>query len=173
MLSLTKENNIDPAGIEQVTIWMYPPEASYPGADSLKPGLVNAKYCTAVACVHRKLTLDTLSQMDHPQILSLMEKITVIADDNLESMSCKLNIRMKDGRTFSKDAYLTPRDYCFNMEENAQLIRSLIPEMDLPEERIEKIIAMIKNLELCKDIRELMKILVFPGKKIIPHRLPF
>ena len=173
MLSLTKENNIDPGEVEQVTIWMHPPEASYPGADSLKPGLVNAKYCTAVACVHRKLTLDTLSQIDHPQVLSLMEKITVIADDNLESMSCKLNIGMKDGRIFSKDAYLTPKDYCFSMEQDAELMRSLIPEMDLPKERIEKIIAMIKNLELCNDIHELMNILVFPGKKIIPNRLPF
>ena len=74
---------------------------------------------------------------------------------------------------FSKDAYFSPKDYCFSMEKYADLIRSLIPEMNLPEERIEKMITMIKNFELCNDIHELMNILVFPGEKIIPRRLPF
>jgi len=172
MLDLTLEHNIDPDGIEEVTVWMYPPEAGYPGANVAKPGLVSGIYCCAVAGVFRKLTLETVDQSEDPRVLSLMQKIKVVPDDSLQSMSARLQIKMKDGRAFRKDAHLTFKDYCYSFEKDAQLIRSLIPEMGLPADQVERVIEKIHHLESCGDIRDLIKMLVFPGKKATKfHRL--
>ena len=81
---------------------------------------------------------------------------------------------MKDGRMFSKETRLTHQDYCFNLDKDIELIRSLLPEMVLPEERVDKIIKLIENLEDCEDVSQLMQMLTFPRKaKAARYVLPF
>ena len=174
MLNLVGEHDIKPDQVEQVTINMSPIEAFYPGANSLKPGLVSVQYCTAIACVHRKITLATITQMDNPAVLSFMQRIEIVPDDQLKPLSCKMSIKMKDGRVFAKDAYTTQQDYCFSLDKDIELIRSLLPEMVLPEERVDKVINLIRDLEDCRDVSQLMQLLTSPEKvKAARYVLPF
>ncbi|MFH1169733.1 MAG: MmgE/PrpD family protein [Chloroflexota bacterium] len=175
MLELVQKHGIKPDQVTGVTIDMSPLEASYPGADSLKPGLVSVQFCTAVACVHRKITLATISRLDDPDVLRFMPKVKIVPDEQLRPLSCRMTVKMKDGRVFDKDASnVSQQDYCFSLDRDIELIRSLLPEMALPQDRVGQAISLVKGLEGCQDIGQLVQLLVSPVKvKAARYVLPF
>ncbi len=158
MLSLVRKYNLKPDDIKQITISMNPTEVQYPGAYSKKPGPVSIRYCTAVACVHRKVTWLTMSQSGNTDVLNLMEKIAVIPDYDLKPLSCKFSISVKGSTAIYEDANSTTADYCYNLEQEIKLITSMFEEMVLPAEKMLKIIRKIKELEYCEDIGDFIQL---------------
>jgi len=163
MLSLVRKHDLRPADIERITIGMNPSDVQYPGADSVEPGPVSIRYCTAVACVHRKVTWLTMEQSDNTEVSDLVKRITLIPDRDLEPLSCKFDISVKEGNNIHEEVHGTTADFCYDLNREIELIISMFEEMVLPPEKMLKIIERIKGLEHCEDISELINLSVLSG----------
>ena len=166
MIAAAREYNIDAGDVQQITVGMCPWEAAFPGAKTI------VQLHVAQACVHKRLTMKDIIQVDDPEVNRLIPKINVVPDESLGPLSCRLSITLNDGRILNKDMLLSYKDYCFSLDEDTELITSLIPEMTLPKENAIKVIEMIRNLEDCEDIGEIMAVCQAPIKrKVVPLRL--
>lgn len=172
MLSLLQENNLMAEDIESIEITLPQRFAQYPGINSLKPGLISAQYGLAVACVHKKITLTTMSDLDNAQVINLMRRVTVKGDEKVLPPSCELSVRVKNKGILSKDMHLTHKDHSYSFDETKKLIESFIPEMAVPEEKARKMMDLIAEMEAWKSVDELMEVMKNPGRKSKRIKLP-
>jgi len=172
VLALVQEHDISPEDIEGVEVRMPPTRVQYPSINSLKPSLMSAQYCVAVACVHRKVTLPLLADIQNRRVRGLMPKIRMVPDEGVNHPGCKLAITLRDGRVLKKGMAVTHEDYCYSFDEEQRLIESLISEMALPAERVKRMVELIANMESWKSVDELMQILSYSPRKVKRIRLP-
>lgn len=158
MLSVIQEQDIEPSKIRKVKVVMSPIEALYPGADSMKPGPMSLQYCISMAVCERRITTSVQDGVVNPCILNLMAKIEVTRDENIAPLSCRLNVVTMEGGTFEKYINFDTKGFSFSEEE--ELVRSLIPEMKIPEQRVVEAIEMLRNLETCEDITRFIDLIV-------------
>ena len=156
MLGLVQEYNIEPSQIQNVKLRLSPVEALYPGADSMKPGPMSLQYCLAVAACERKVTPSAIDGVVNPCISNLMTKIKVIPDESIAPLSCKLILTTANQGTLEREEKIG----ISNFADEVELVKSLIPEMKTPRQKVMKAIEMIKNLEACEDISRLVDLLV-------------
>lgn len=158
MLSLVQEHNIEPSQIQEVEVRMSPMEALYPGADSMKPGPMSLQYCLAMAACEQKISASAIDGVTTACISNLMTKIKVLPDKSIVPLSCRLTVATVGQGTFEKYTNFDTRDCSF--DEEAGVIKTLFPEMTIPEPRILKAIEVIRNLETCQDVTQLIDLLV-------------
>ncbi len=156
MLGLVREHNIEPSQIRDVELRMSPVEALYPGANSMKPGPMSLQYCLAMAACERNISTAAIEGEVNACITGLMPKIKVVPDEKLVPLRCKLTVVTKNKGTLENQAEIGVTGFA----EELELVKSLIPEMKISKKKAEKAIAMIKNLEACRDINELIDLLV-------------
>ena len=92
-----------------------------------------------------------------------MKRITLIPDRDLEPLSCKFDISVKEGNNIHEEVYGTTADFCYDLNREIELIISMFEEMVLPPEKMLKVIEKIKRLEHCEDISELINLSVLGG----------
>ena len=166
MLTLVQEHNFTPDDVAKVEVVMSPKEALAPGASSPKPGMISVAYCLAIACVYHKVSLAAMADIGNKKVLEFMPRVTVIPDDSVEPLSCKLTVTLKDGKVLRKDIIATEKDYCYNFSEDRKLVEGLIPEMAIPTGQAQKVIELIANMENWESTDELIKTLSSPGRKV-------
>jgi len=166
MMALVKEHNFTPDDVAKVEVVMSPKEALAPGAGSPKPGMISVAYCLAVACVHHKVSLAAMADIENKRVLEFMPKVTLIPDDSVKPLSCKLTVTLKNGKVLRKDIMATEKDYCYSFNEDRKLIEALIPEMAIPAERAHKVIELIADMENWESTDELIKALSYPGRTV-------
>ncbi len=174
MLDMVCEYDIVPRDIERIELRLSPRFVVYPGINSLKPGLISAQYCLAVACVHRKMTLRAVADMNNPTIRDTMTKIVVKGDETILPPACKLSIILKDKQVLTKDMAATYRDYSFGFnEEQEYVLESLAPEMAVSKANVKRVIDLIADLENWKSVSRFMQAVAQPTRKGERIRLPF
>jgi 2-methylcitrate dehydratase PrpD len=122
---------------------------------------------TAVATRRPSIEHFTEKAIRNPDILSVAEKITVEMDRSLDRADsippAKMEIRMKNGKTYSKqvDHPLGSPEVPMSFEDCAKKFRdcSFYMVNKLPEKQIERVIELVGQLEELKDVGEIMKCL--------------
>ena len=156
MLRLVQEHDIEPSQIREVELRMSPIEALYPGADSMKPGPMSLQYCLAMAACERKISTAAIDGVVNPCISDLMTKIKVLPDETIVPLKCKLTVTTVDQGILERDEKVG----ITNLADEVELVKSLIPEMRTPSQKVMKAIEVMKNLEACEDITQLIDLLV-------------
>jgi 2-methylcitrate dehydratase PrpD len=148
---LCEEHNIryeDVERVEAVVNWL---ETQYPSPafatqreDTAAPRRGGTKYYSAYGVVARGFPM-LQGTPDPPQVLDLMNRVTIIPSHEMTLFGPRITIFTKDGRSYTKQA--TGREFMWDFDEEARRIRAIVPGVPIPAARFEQMIATCRDLE--------------------------
>jgi len=154
---LCAENNIryeDVDRVEAVVNWL---ETQYPSPafpsrredGPARPG--GTAYYTAYGVVKRGfpvlrgLGADPAGADVPPEVLELMQRVTIIPSHQMTLFGPRITIFTRDGKSCTKQS--TGREFIWDFNEEARRIRELIPGLPIPAAQFESIVATCRDLE--------------------------
>jgi 2-methylcitrate dehydratase PrpD len=178
IFSLMRENGLTPENVARIEVRVLPYFHKLVGAQ-FEPGenpTVNAKfsiqYCVANALLRRDAKLIDFdgAYVRDPRIAELVQAIHVIADPGIDEGKRELSLRtdMKvhtvEGKVYHKVIDI-PKGFPGNplsAEEHIERFKDAVTYGDkrIGEERMQKIVLMVRNLEEIQDIRTLIALLL-------------
>jgi 2-methylcitrate dehydratase PrpD len=149
---LCEEHNIgyqDVDRVEAVVNWL---ETQYPSPafptrreDANTPAKVgNTRYYTAYGVVKRGFPM-LAGTPDPPEVLALMNRVTIIPSHQMPLFAPRITIFTKDGKSYTRPA--TGREFIWDFEEEVRRIRAIVPGLPIPAAQYEEIIATCRDLE--------------------------
>jgi hypothetical protein len=162
MIDLATTYDLKPGDVREIVLELNPYEARYPGTDSRGPfmdqggTLMSGQFCMALALRERKATLDGLFRFDDPGLGELVRRARIIADETMPPLSSRLTVVTVDGRRLTRETMATPRTHKFSFDEDAALVRGLVPEMGVGADVVEHLIAAVRGLERQSDVSALL-----------------
>ena len=149
---LCEEHNIryqDVDRVEAVVNWL---ETQYPSPafptrreDATTPAKVGStRYYTAYGVVKRGFPM-LAGAPDPPEVLDLMNRVTIIPSHQMPLFAPRITIFTKDGKSYTKPA--TGREFIWDFEQEVRRIRGIVPGLPIPAAQYEEIIATCRNLE--------------------------
>ncbi len=82
---------------------------------------------------------------DPPEVLELMQRVTIIPSHQMTLFGPRITIYTRDGKSFTKQA--TGREFMWDFEEEARRIRDVIPGLPIPAAQFESIITTCRDLD--------------------------
>ena len=82
---------------------------------------------------------------DPPEVLELMQRVTLIPSHQMTLFGPRITIYTKDGKSYTKQS--TGREFMWDFEEEARRIRDVIPGLPIPAAQFEDIIATCRDLD--------------------------
>jgi 2-methylcitrate dehydratase PrpD len=165
MIKLACETDLAAGDVEEVTVYLSPFEAKYPGIDRRGPfssqggTLMSAQYCVSLALLTRSVTLEGLLRFDDSGVGDLMERVHVRSDNALGLLSSRLELQLRDGRTLVAEAESSSASNKLSFDETVQLLRKMTPEMRVSSDRLERLIETVNELERQPDVARLLSCL--------------
>jgi 2-methylcitrate dehydratase PrpD len=155
--ALCKEHDIryeDVDHVEAVVNWLetqYPSPAFPSRREDLlsRPG--STAYYTAYGIVKRGFPVLRGSRVnpadadDPPEVLELMQRVTLIPSHRMTLFGPRITIYTKDGKHYTRQS--SGREFMWDFEEEARRIREVIPGLPIPAPQFEDIIATCRDLD--------------------------
>jgi 2-methylcitrate dehydratase PrpD len=149
---LCEEHNIryeDVDRVEAVVNWL---ETQYPSPafptrreDATTPAKIgNTRYYTAYGVVKRGFPM-LPGTPDPPEVLELMNRVTIIPSHDTPLFAPRIMIFTKDGKSYTKQG--TGREFIWDFDEEVRRIRAIIPGLPIPGTQYEEIIATCRALD--------------------------
>jgi hypothetical protein len=82
---------------------------------------------------------------DPPEVLELMQRVTLIPSHQMTLFGPRLTIFTKDGKSYTKQS--TGREFMWDFNEEARRIRDVIPGLPIPAAQFEDIITTCRDLD--------------------------
>jgi 2-methylcitrate dehydratase PrpD len=154
---LCAEHNIsheDVDRVEAVVNWLetqYPSPAFPSRREDAAPRPGSTPYYTAYGVVKRGFPVlrgqgvDPAGASDPPEVLDLMQRVTLIPSHRMTLFGPRITIYTKDGKHYTKQA--TGREFMWDFTEEARRIRDIIPGIPIPAAQFEAIIATCRDLD--------------------------
>jgi 2-methylcitrate dehydratase PrpD len=154
---LCEENDIryqDVDRVEALVNWLetrYPSPAFVTRREDLnkKPG--GTAYHTAYAVVKRGFPVEAGWEPEHrhknhpPEVLDLMQRVTIIPTYDMPLFGPRITIFMKNGKSFTRQG--TGREFIWDFAEEERRIRPVIPTLPIPAAQYEEMIATCRDLD--------------------------
>ena len=149
---LCTEHNITYADVERVEAVVNWLETQYPSPafpsrredGPAKPG--STPYYTAYGVVKRGFpVLRGTAADDPPEVLELMQRVTLIPSHQMTLFGPRITIFTKDGKSYTKQS--TGREFMWDFTEEARRIRDVIPGLPIPAAQFDTIIATCRDLD--------------------------
>ena len=154
---LCEENDIryeDVERVEAVVNWL---ETQYPSpafpsrneAGPARPG--GTAYHTAYGVVKRGFPVlhawgtDPAKAEHPPEVLDLMQRVTIIPSHKMTLFGPRITIHTKDGKSYTKQA--TGREFIWDFDEEARRIREAVPGFPIPAAQFESMIETCRGLD--------------------------
>ena len=154
---LCVEHNIkyeDVDRVEAVVNWLetqYPSPAFPSRREDIGKGKGSTAYHTAYGVVKRGFPVlnnqfgPSSGGEDPPEVLELMNRVTLIPSHEMTLFGPRITIYTKDGNSYTKQS--TGREFMWDFEEEARRIRDVIPGIPIPEAQFEEIITTCRELD--------------------------
>lgn len=162
MIDLATAHDVKPAQVRDIVLELNPYEAKYPGTDSVGPfrdqggTLMSGQFCMALALADRKAVLDGLFRFDDLVLADLTKRVRIVANDAVTPQSSRLTVTTVDGRKLTRETVATATTLKFSFDEDAALVRRLVPEMAVTAEDAEQLIGAVRELDRRPDLSELL-----------------
>ncbi len=153
---LCTEHDIRYADVERVEAVVNWLETQYPSPAfpsrredrNKRPG--GTAYYTAYGVVQRgfpvlKARIDPNGADDPPEVLDLLQRVTLIPSHEMTLFGPRITIFTKDGKSYTKQS--TGREFMWDFHEEARRIRDVIPGIPIPAAQFEEIITTCRDLE--------------------------
>ena len=109
----------------------------------------NTAYYTAYGIVKRGYPVlrnqATNPGDDPPEVLDLMQRVTIIPSHQMTLFGPRITIHTKDGQSYTKQA--TGREFIWDFDEEARRIRGVVPGLPIPAAQFERVIATCRYLD--------------------------
>lgn len=174
MIDLATAHDLRPDDVAEIVLELNPYEARYPGTDSVGPftdqggTLMSGQFCMALALAERKAPLAGLFRFEDPVLGPLTRRCRIVANPAIPPLSSRLTVRTGDGRSLTRETNATPGLHRFSLAEEVDLVRGLVPEMEMPPERAEALIAAVREVDRRPDLGELVACLT-PAAAGVPR----
>jgi 2-methylcitrate dehydratase PrpD len=154
---LCAEHNIryeDVERVEAVVNWLetqYPSPAFPSRREDAAPRPGSTPYYTAYGVVKRGFPVlrgqgvAPADTDDPPEVLELMQRVTIIPSHQMTLFGPRITIYTKDGKSYTKQS--TGREFMWDFNEEARRIRDVIPGLPIPAAQFEAIIATCRDLD--------------------------
>jgi 2-methylcitrate dehydratase PrpD len=169
---LCQENKISYADIDRIEAVVNWLETQYPspafpvrGIDKpAQPG--STQYFSAYGAVTGGYPLlrggqPAPGEIDPPEVLELMQRITLIPMAHRTLFGPRVTVFTKDGRSFTREG--TGREFIWNFEDEADRIRPISPGLAITPERYEGLIDACRTLEQEETAWEPLIMLTIPA----------
>jgi len=155
--NLCEEYNIryeDVERVEAVVNWLetqYPSPAFPSRREDGAPRPGSTPYYTAYGVVQRGFPVlrnplgGADGTQDPPEVLELMNRVTIIPSHEMTLFGPRITIYTKDGKHYTKQS--TGREFMWDFEEEARRIRDVIPGLPISHAQFEEIIETCRFLE--------------------------
>jgi len=136
--ALSLREQIAGAPIDSVDIRMNPFETGYAGMDEVGPfqsisgTLMSIPFCVSTTLTRGVPDMRRMTTYDDSEVNSLVNRVNLIADASVPTLSAVLEVRLRDGRRLSHRQNMTAADYAFNRTGIARLIRRIGAEERVP-----------------------------------------
>ena len=140
--------------VEAVVNWLetqYPSPAFPSRREDIGKGKGSTAYHTAYGVVKRGFPVlnnqfaPSTGGEDPPEVLELMNRVTLIPSHEMTLFGPRITIYTKDGNSYTKQS--TGREFMWDFEEEARRIRDVIPGIPIPEAQFEAIITTCRELD--------------------------
>jgi 2-methylcitrate dehydratase PrpD len=165
IFSLIEEQHLAYTDIQKVEVKVNPYEYSYAGMayrgpfDSVGATLMSTPFCVALSLVQAQATLEGLYKFDDSKILEMLDKVAHVPDDNIQPYCCAITVTTKDGKSVSKESMEGADYYNFTTEQTIELARRVTSETGVSQDKVNKMVDIITNLDQASDITELAELL--------------
>lgn len=155
--ALCEENQISYEQIDRVEAvvnWLetqYPSPAFPSRREDLTSGVGSTSYFSAYGAAMRGFPVlrgqgsDPDGAEDPPEVLDLMQRVTLIPSHEMTLFGPRITVYTKDGKSYTKQS--TGREFIWDFDEEARRIRDVIPGIPIPAAQFEAIIAMCRDLD--------------------------
>ena len=117
----------------------------------------STRYYAAYGVVRRGFPL-LAGAPDPPEVLDLMQRVTIIPSHEMTLFGPRITVFTKDGRSYTRQA--TGREFIWDFEEEARRIRDVVPGLPIPPARFEDIIATCRGLDRIDPAHRLVELTV-------------
>jgi 2-methylcitrate dehydratase PrpD len=140
--------------VEAVVNWLetqYPSPAFPSRREDAAPRPGSTPYYTAYGVVKRGFPVlrgqggALVDTDDPPEVLDLMQRVTIIPSHQMTLFGPRITIYTKDGKHYTKQS--TGREFMWDFNEEARRIRDVIPGLPIPAAQFEAIIATCRDLD--------------------------
>jgi len=141
--------------VEAVVNWLetlYPSPAFPSRTIEAAPRVGSTPYYTAYGVVQRGFPVlgtqrgGAAGEDDPPEVLELMNRVTLIPSHQMTLFGPRITIYTRDGKSYTKQA--TGREFMWDFDEEARRIRDVIPGLPVPSAQFEDIIITCRSLDL-------------------------
>jgi 2-methylcitrate dehydratase PrpD len=140
--------------IEAVVNWL---ETQYPSpafpsrreVSAAAPG--STRYYTAYGAAIRSFPVlrgqgsDPDGAADPPEVLDLIQRVTIIPSHEMTLFGPRITVFTKDGKSYTKQS--TGREFMWDFDEEVRRIRDVIPGLPIPAAQFEAMIATCRDLD--------------------------
>jgi 2-methylcitrate dehydratase PrpD len=170
---LCAEHNIryeDVERVEAVVNWLetqYPSPAFPSRREDATPRPGSTPYYTAYGVIKRGFPVlrgqgtTPADTDDPPEVLELMQRVTIIPSHQMTLFGPRITIYTKDGQSYTKQS--TGREFMWDFNEEARRIRDVIPGLPIPAAQFEAIIATCRDLDHQDRADRLIQLTLKPG----------
>jgi 2-methylcitrate dehydratase PrpD len=154
---LCAEHNIryaDVDRVEAVVNWLetqYPSPAFPSRREDMQARPGSTAYYTAYGVVRRGFPVlrgqggDPAGADDPPEVLELMQRVTLIPSHRMTLFGPRITIFTKDGKSHTRQS--TGHEFMWDFDEEARRIRDVIPGLPIPAAQFEDIISTCRDLD--------------------------
>ena len=154
---LCAEHNIryeDVERVEAVVNWLetqYPSPAFPSRREDAAPRPGSTPYFTAYGVVKRGFPVlrgqrsDPAGTDDPPEVLELMQRVTIIPSHRMTLFGPRITVYTRDGKSYTKQS--TGREFMWDFTEEARRICDVVPGLPIPAAQFEDIIAICRDLD--------------------------
>jgi 2-methylcitrate dehydratase PrpD len=152
MAALALREKIASRPIQRVRVRMNPYEVGYAGMDSKGPfstisgTLMSIPFCIAVTLAHGTPTMATMTDYQDPATNLLMEKIEVVADVGVPTLSAILEVDLAGGERVVREQRMAAADFSYDRAGVSKLIRRIGRETAVPDAAYDRLEAFIDYL---------------------------
>lgn len=163
LVRLIDQHGLRADQVASLRLCLNPYEAAYPGIDRAGPfndvgaTLMSAQFCLGATLTHGEVRLPHLYRFAAPEYERLWPRIAVLPQEGLGQACCRIEVNTIDGRTLADELIAGPDTFNYTATEEADLIRGLGPEIDLPAERLEAFIDLALQIDTLPSVRPLLE----------------
>ena len=160
--ALAMRDQIGGGQIKSVRVTMNPYETGYAGMDARGPfnsisgTLMSIPFCIAATLLRGTPTMQMMTTYDDAAVNALVERVTLLSDEAVPTLCCRIAVEMADGRRVERDEQKTPADFSFDRATVARMVRRIGAETGVPAsayDRLERFVADLPAGDIAAVIR--------------------
>jgi len=137
------------AQLKTVRVRMNPYEMGYAGMDAVGPfnsvsgTLMSIPFCIAATLLYGIPNMKRMTTYDDPKVNEFINRIALVRDPNVPTLSTVIEAETTDGRTIVQDQRMTTRDFAYDRAGVSRLVRRIGGEQSVPAQAFDRLEAFV------------------------------